>query len=126
MNWIRSICELIILGFIAVVYVFGVSTLFVAANGFALAVLWRWFVAPTFSLPELGIANAFGIAFLIQQLIHQPSVESFKKVMEDYKRRKMGQVMNHEEARLQMQHAGLLILRPFGVIAIGWLIHLFM
>lgn len=33
-------------------------------RGFVLMTLWAWFVAPTFSLPNLSLAIAVGIMFL--------------------------------------------------------------
>lgn len=46
----------------------GVSIISIILNGFALSVLWGWFVAPAFGLPELSVGYAMGIAVLIDML----------------------------------------------------------
>lgn len=38
-------------------------------NGWALALLWRWFVAPQFGLPILTVVQAIGISLTINLLI---------------------------------------------------------
>lgn len=41
------------------------SVLWSAAwNGYTLSVLWAWFIAPKFGLPELGIAQAYGLCLV--------------------------------------------------------------
>lgn len=43
----------------------------IALRGYVLAILWRWFVVDTFSLPPLRIPIALGIATLVALLTHQ-------------------------------------------------------
>lgn len=38
------------------------------ANGYALSVLWRWFIVPIFYLPALNIPQALGLALVISML----------------------------------------------------------
>lgn len=40
-------------------------------NGYALMVLWGWFVVPLFDLPPLTIAQAIGLSVLVGFLTHQ-------------------------------------------------------
>ena len=40
-------------------------------NGYALSVLWGWFVAPAFGLPELSVVSAVAIAMIIGCLTKQ-------------------------------------------------------
>ena len=40
-------------------------------SGYALSILWAWFIVSTFSLPELSIPAAIGIALTISYLTHQ-------------------------------------------------------
>lgn len=58
-------CLAFLVGIILVVLMF----LFIMAGGifeaFVVTKLWGWFVVPTFGLPELSIAVAFGIGMLI-------------------------------------------------------------
>lgn len=40
-------------------------------NGYALSVLWAWFMVPVFHLPEIGIAQASGISLVVGMMTHQ-------------------------------------------------------
>lgn len=40
-------------------------------NGYALSVLWGWFIVPTFGLPALAVAPAIGVALVVSYLTHQ-------------------------------------------------------
>ena len=37
-------------------------------NGFALMMLWGWFVAPLFKAPEMPLVNAIGFAIVVRLL----------------------------------------------------------
>ena len=41
----------------------------IVVRGWALSILWGWFVVPVFKLPVLGIAQAVGLAFLVGMLV---------------------------------------------------------
>lgn len=47
-------------------------------NGWVLKVLWSWFIVPTFHLPELGVASAIGLSFVVGFLTI-PSTKSDNK-----------------------------------------------
>ncbi len=95
-------------GSIVVVILMVVSSIF---NGYALSVLWGWFMVPTFGLPELSIAPAIGIAIVISYLTHQVNAkkddgESFGKKM--------------------VRGIVLTTLEPSFALLFGYIVHLFM
>jgi len=61
----------VVLGVVAMILV---ATLL---RGWALSVLWGWFVVPIFGVPALGIAQAIAVAMVVSMLTHQyvPSKE---------------------------------------------------
>jgi hypothetical protein len=67
------------IGFIAV------SLLSHILNGFALTVLWGWFIVPVFGLPVLAIVPAIGLAlvagFLTHQVVKTPTGESLSDTL---------------------------------------------
>ena len=81
-------------------------------NGYALSVLWGWFVVPVFHLPVLTVVPAIGIAMVVGYLTHQtePDVEE--------KDRSAGEKVG----RLCM----LVFFRPLFALFFGWIVHLFM
>lgn len=52
---------------------------FAALRGFVLSVMWGWFMVPTFGLPPLGIASAFGVALMVGVLTQDPSAAKEKE-----------------------------------------------
>lgn len=47
-------------------------------RGYVLSVLWRWFAAPAFGLPELSAAMAYGVAGIAMLATNMPSVTDLK------------------------------------------------
>ena len=43
----------------------GIATINAVINGWAFALLWAWFIAATFGLPEISIPVAIGIAMTV-------------------------------------------------------------
>lgn len=43
----------------------------VALNGWALSILWSWFVVPIFGLPALSLASALGLSIVVSFMTHQ-------------------------------------------------------
>ena len=41
-------------------------------NGYVLSVLWGWFMAPIFGLPNLSIVSAIGVTIVIGYITKQP------------------------------------------------------
>lgn len=56
------------IAYLAIILVFG-SIL----GGWALSIMWEWFVVPVFSLPSLGIAQAIGLSCVITLLVPRQS-----------------------------------------------------
>ena len=49
---------------------FGALALWYVWSGFALTILWGWFMVPTFGLPQLALAPAIGVAVVVGYLTH--------------------------------------------------------
>ncbi|MDP3994695.1 MAG: hypothetical protein Q8P91_02605 [bacterium] len=90
-----------------VMAIIGLITVFtsgVVLQGFALKILWAWFVVPTFQLPGLSIPAALGLSMVASYLTHQ---------------------YNKDERSVD----GQIVYPAFEcllVLVIGWIIHLFM
>jgi len=92
----------------------GVAFLMVASsifNGYALSVLWGWFVVPTFGAPALGIVPAIGIAMVVSYMTNQ---------MHDCKKeeRSLGEEIG--------RGTFVAIVKPSLALFFGWIVHLFM
>jgi hypothetical protein len=81
-------------------------------NGYALSVLWGWFVVPVFHLPVLTVVPAIGIAMVVGYLTHQtePDVEE--------KERETGEKL--------LRLIALVFFRPAFALFFGWIVHQFM
>lgn len=101
----------------------GAFTLFVsgvAVNGLVLSVLWGWFMVPAFGLPPLGIAMAVGIAMTVRWVTWQVpgnKSDAMKAIEEE--------TDNWEKLKMGLKEAAKPFFRALGVLAIGWLVHLF-
>lgn len=63
---------LIILGALGVVAgFFAMLALSVAWSGYALSILWGWFMVPTLSLPAISIPAAIGLSLVAHLVSHQ-------------------------------------------------------
>ena len=45
-------------------------------NGWALMVLWGWFIVPTFAAPALNMGQALGLGVIVSFLTHQVQQDS--------------------------------------------------
>lgn len=63
---------------LAVVGVFVLLAALACMNGYALSVLWAWFIVPTFGLPSLSVPTAIGI-LLVSALLAKKTNPSRKK-----------------------------------------------
>jgi hypothetical protein len=70
----ESVGALAVLALIGIPATIAITAIF---DGYALSVLWRWFIVKQFSLPELSIPAAIGIGLVVSDLTHQfpPDVE---------------------------------------------------
>lgn len=87
----------------AVFAIFGLLALGYVLNGYALTVLWTWFVVPTFGAPALGLAQAIGLAVVVSYLTHQYSAKSDKKT--DWS-----------------ETAAFIIVKPAFALLVGWIV----
>ncbi len=83
-------------------------------NGYALSVLWGWFIVPTFGAPALGIVPAIGIAMVVSYLTHQKN-ESKKEDEDD-------DGIGVKIFKLAIPVLG----KPALALLFGWIVHLFM
>jgi hypothetical protein len=76
-------------------------------SGFALSVMWGWFIVPTFGLPALDLAPAIGLAMVVGYLTHQ--YDSSKEATGDHLER-------------LLRPLGFLIARPAIALVMGWVV----
>ncbi|MEM7209586.1 MAG: hypothetical protein AAF434_17335 [Pseudomonadota bacterium] len=91
--------------FFIVGLVMGALLVSTIVTGFVISVLWGWFVAPTFGVPELSIPIAIGLAMVVSYFTYQHDAQS-KEV--DWGRT-----------------VGFLIARPIVALGFGWLVFQF-
>jgi hypothetical protein len=88
----------------------GVVILGTALNGWALSIMWGWFMVPALGLPPLSIPSALGIALIVSMLTHQDREKSDK-----------------EPSTKEVVIAVLIpLLRPLIFLAFGWIYLQFM
>lgn len=81
-------------------------------SGYALSILWSWFVSPTFGIVALNIPEAIGVALVVSFLAKEyPEEDKTNK-------KSFGEIMG----RLFMTA----IFRPAFALFTGWVITLFM
>ena len=105
-----------VLGAFSAIISFGL--IFIASsifNGYALSVLWGWFVVPTFGVPALGIVPSIGIATVVGQLTTHQMNEHKKK--DDDDRRLGKKIANFFLIALE---------KPAFALFFGYIVHLFM
>lgn len=62
--------------FIGIVILLGIGYVF---SGYALSVLWGWFIVPVFELPELSVVPAIGIIIVVGYLTKQYDINEKDK-----------------------------------------------
>jgi peptidoglycan biosynthesis protein MviN/MurJ (putative lipid II flippase) len=102
-------CGVALLALLAIPVVVIVSSI---ANGFALSVLWGWFVVPIFGLPALTIAQAIGFSMVVSFLTYQ---------YDDSKKKEDDRSLTERIIYLLL----MAILRLVIVLAVGAVVHLF-
>lgn len=92
----------------------GGALLFIALstvlNGFALSVIWNWFLPGIFGLPELRVVEAMAIALIVSYLTHQ---------YDDAKK-------EHEGTEALGHALGVTIIKPLLALGIAWCIKQFL
>lgn len=77
-------------------------------NGWALSVLWAWFVVGLFDLPSLSLGNAIGLSMVISFMTRQ--------YMES-------QVVTKDPVEKIAIALGWCVGRPLVTVAMGWIVH---
>jgi hypothetical protein len=83
----------------------------IALNGWALATLWAWFIAPVFSVSNLSIANAIGIATVVNFIVPKPAKPKSEK------EQATGEII----AQVLIE----VFLNPLFAVLFGWIIYQF-
>lgn len=79
-------------------------------NGFALSVIWGWFMPGIFGLPELRLVEAIGVALIVSYLTHQYSDATTK----------------HDGAEAMGYMIAHAVLKPLFAIGVAWCIKSFL
>lgn len=79
-------------------------------SGYALSVLWGWFISPYFNAPELSIPLAIGVALIVQYLTHQQEKAESGRDISD----------------VLMEGAARAITKPAVAIGMGWFVTLWL
>ena len=82
-------------------------------NGWALRILWGWFVVPTFDVPHLSIPVAIGIAVIAGFLTHGVHHQTSQDNQEDKLKR-------------MVENACYQFLNPLFCLGVGWIVMQFM
>jgi hypothetical protein len=81
-------------------------------NGYALSIIWGWFVVPYFNLPPLSIPLAIGVTLVVSVLSnHRTGIEAEKEM---------------EPGKKISILLGRIILRPALVLLFGWIVTKFL
>lgn len=78
-------------------------------SGYALSLLWGWFMVPLFRLPELTINSAIGIGMIVSYMSKNSSVENDDLSLSE----KLIKAFSEATAK------------PLFAIAFGYIVHLF-
>lgn len=98
-----SIAVLAIIGMPALIFFSAVL------NGWALSILWKWFIASTFEIRQITISQAIGISLIITYL-----TRSFSEKQEDKREHPF------------LSNVLTAFLKPLVSLGIGWIVTLFM
>lgn len=83
------------------------------ASGYALSVLWGWFVVPTFELPALTIIQALGISLVVNYF-----TSDLQRTQEESKEKSYTKVLFNACLKI--------VLRPLIFLFLGWVYLQFM
>ena len=83
-------------------------------RGWALSILWAWFVAPFFGLPDVSIAQAIGLSAIGQYLIGTNDIPKRSESDED-----------KSVTYLMIKGMAQTVVVPLGVVAFGWVVFQF-
>lgn len=87
-----------------------ISIIGLALSGYALSILWEWFIVPIFNVPSLSAPIAIGIMLIVNYVIyHHIEYKDYATLKEE--------VQNIIVAS---------VVKPIGAIIVGWVITLFL
>lgn len=93
-----------ILGFCMLfILVSGMATLLYLIQGWAISILWAWFIVPIFTIPQISITQSIGLAI-------------FMGVFSQYRAPKK------EESQKPLQDMMSQLLKPLIAVGIGWIV----
>lgn len=79
-------------------------------SGYALSVLWAWFIVATFSAPQISVPAAVGLALVVSYLTHQISDRKSERTFTE-----------------QLVHGfSWATFKPLFALAVGWVVKGFM
>lgn len=84
-------------------------------SGFVLSTMWSWFIVGQFGLPALGVVQAAGVAAVIRFMAYVPDA---KKLLEESE--------SEFEFKPSLKILGFSFLYPLMVLAMAWVLHLFL
>lgn len=79
-------------------------------EGLVFVQMWRWFVIPTFHVPDVSVAAAIGLGFLISMATYH-----FRPISPS--------VDEDESTRRSLQLIGATFLNPLLILVAGWIVH---
>ena len=82
-------------------------------KGWALAVLWGWFIVP-FGLPALTIVQAIGVAIVVSHLTHQAQDKDSDKIKDK------------EALDVMVEATVSVVIPPLTAVFLGWIVYQFM
>jgi len=81
-------------------------------SGYVLSVLWGWFIAPMFHLPQLSVVAAIGLMVIVSYLTWH--VDMDKPPTKDSWGDKFG------------KDICVAVMKPLFMLSFGWVVHFFM
>lgn len=81
----------------------------ILARGYALCVLWEWFVVPLFGLPSLTIAYALGLALILSFVLPSRYKKDDRPAKEQF-----------------VEQALVIFVQPAFALLFGWIIQLWL
>ena len=90
------------------------TTIGTFVNGWALSMLWGWFVVPTFQMPDLRIVEAIGLAMIVSFLTATRQTNTGGKGDQTSLREKI------------IEYSSWMIVYPVMAVGIGWIVYQFM
>ena len=86
-----------------ILFVFSLFILSIVIRGYVLAVMWEWFVLPVTYFAELNIPQAIGLSVLVAMMTKDLNVK--------------------KEKIPPAERWGQMVLGPFVLLGIGWILH---